>query len=283
MTDQLTLLCPAKLNLFLHITGRRADGYHTLQTVFQIIDLCDTLHLSPRADDTIALECSDTSLSGADNLALRAAHALRAATGSSLGVSIGLDKRIPMGAGLGGGSSDAASTLLGLNQLWGCKLDLDALAQIGLGLGADVPLFVRGSSAWAEGVGEILTPVILPSKIYLVICPDCHVSTQDIFSHQQLTRNTTAIKMAAFLAGHTRNDCENVVRSLYPPVDEAFLWLHQFAQARMTGTGASIFAAFDSTQQAQQILSQLPTGMSGFVAQGLASTTALNQRNCPAS
>ncbi len=275
MTATKTLLCPAKLNLFLHITGRRADGYHTLQTLFQIIDLCDTLSLSPAAHGTITLECSDAALAGPENLVLRAAHALRAATGSTQGASMRLDKRIPMGAGLGGGSSDAAGALLGLNQMWGCELDIETLAQIGLGLGADVPLFVRGNSAWAEGIGEILTPIDLPSKTYLVICPDCHVSTQDIFSHQQLTRNTTAIKMAAFLAGHTRNDCENVVRSLYPPVDEALLWLNQFAQARMTGTGASIFAAFDSAQQAQQVLEQLPERMNGFVAQGLASSKAL--------
>lgn len=275
MTATTTLQCPAKLNLFLHITGRRADGYHSLQTLFQIIDLCDSLSLSPADDSSITLECSDAALTGPDNLVLRAALALRAATGSTQGASMRLDKRIPMGAGLGGGSSDAASALLGLNQMWGCKLDIDTLAQIGLKLGADVPLFVRGSSAWAEGIGEILTPVDLPSKTYLVICPDCHVSTQDIFSHQQLTRNTTAIKMAAFLAGHTRNDCENVVRSLYPPVDEALLWLNQFAQARMTGTGASIFAAFDSAQQAQQVLDQLPEGMNGFVARGLSSSTEL--------
>lgn len=275
MTATTTLQCPAKLNLFLHITGRRADGYHSLQTLFQIIDLCDSLSLSPVDDSSITLECSDAALTGPDNLVLRAALALRAATGSTQGASMRLDKRIPMGAGLGGGSSDAASALLGLNQMWGCKLDIDTLAQIGLKLGADVPLFVRGSSAWAEGIGEILTPVDLPSKTYLVICPDCHVSTQDIFSHQQLTRNTTAIKMAAFLAGHTRNDCENVVRSLYPPVDEALLWLNQFAQARMTGTGASIFAAFDSAQQAQQVLDQLPEGMNGFVARGLSSSTEL--------
>ncbi len=276
MTAPLTLQCPAKLNLFLHITGRRADGYHTLQTLFQIIDLCDSLQLSPTRDSDISLRCSDASLAGPDNLVLRAAHALRAASGSTQGVAMFLDKRIPMGAGLGGGSSDAASALLGLNQLWGTGLSIDALAQIGLRLGADVPLFVRGHSAWAEGIGEILTPVDLPDKTYLVICPNCHVSTQEIFSHQQLTRNTTAIKMAAFLAGHTRNDCENVVRSLYPPVDEALEWLDQFAQARMTGTGASVFAAFDTAAEAQQVLAQLPSGMTGFVARGLARSTALS-------
>jgi 4-diphosphocytidyl-2-C-methyl-D-erythritol kinase len=279
MTAPLTLQCPAKLNLFLHITGRRADGYHTLQTLFQIIDLCDRLQLSPTLDGEISLRCSDASLAGPDNLVLRAAHALQAASGSTKGVAMSLEKRIPMGAGLGGGSSDAASALLGLNQLWGAGLSTDALAQIGLSLGADVPLFVRGHSAWAEGIGEILTPVDLPDKTYLVICPNCHVSTQEIFSHQQLTRNTTAIKMAAFLAGHTRNDCENVVRSLYPPVDEALEWLDQFAQARMTGTGASVFAAFDTAAEAQQVLAQLPSGMTGFVARGLARSTALSSKS----
>lgn len=276
MTTPLILQCPAKLNLFLHITGRRADGYHTLQTLFQIIDLCDSLQLSPTQDGEISLRCSVASLAGPDNLVLRAAHALRDASGCTAGIAMSLEKRIPMGAGLGGGSSDAASTLLGLNQLWSTGFSIDALAQIGLRLGADVPLFVRGLSAWAEGIGEILTPVELPSKIYLVICPNCHVSTQEIFSHQQLTRNTTAIKMAAFLAGHTRNDCENVVRSLYPPVDEALEWLDQFAQARMTGTGASVFAAFDTAAEAQQVLAQLPSGTTGFVARGLACSTALS-------
>ena len=261
--------CPAKLNLFLHITGRRTDGYHLLQTVFQLIDYCDTLQITPRSDDALHFTCSEPSLAGDDNLVLRAARALREATGTEYGADLHLVKRIPAGAGLGGGSSDAASALLGLNRLWQTGLDEDALAAIGLRLGADVPLFVRGHSAWAEGVGETLIPVDLPPRFFLVITPDCHVSTAEIFSHQELTRNTTAIKMAAFLDGHTRNDCENVVRSLYPPVDEALKWLHPFAPARMTGTGASVFAAFDSAEQAQALLGRLPQGMKGFVARGL--------------
>ncbi|MCB1648862.1 MAG: 4-(cytidine 5'-diphospho)-2-C-methyl-D-erythritol kinase [Pseudomonadales bacterium] len=261
--------CPAKLNLFLHITGRRADGYHLLQTVFQLIDYGDTLHINPRSDDALCFTCSEPALAGEDNLVLRAARALRDATGTRLGADLHLDKRIPAGAGLGGGSSDAASALLGLNRLWQTGLDEDALAAIGLRLGADVPLFVRGRSAWAEGVGEVLIPVDLPPRFFLVITPDCHVSTGEIFSHQELTRDTTAIKMAAFLEGHTRNDCENVVRSLYPPVDEALKWLNQFASARMTGTGASLFAAFDSEQQAIALLNRLPQGMQGFVARSL--------------
>jgi 4-diphosphocytidyl-2-C-methyl-D-erythritol kinase len=180
-----------------------------------------------------------------------------------------LEKRIPAGAGLGGGSSDAASALIGLNRLWGTKLNVDELATIGISLGADVPLFVHGRSAWAEGIGEILTPVDLPEKIYLIINPGCQVSTQEIFSHQQLTRNTTAIKMAAFLAGHTRNDCENIVKTLYPPVDSALIWLNQYAQARMTGTGASVFATFDCIEEPQALLHKIPKGMRGFIAKGL--------------
>ncbi len=269
MTASLTLACPAKLNLFLHITGRRDDGYHLLQTVFQLIDRCDTLTLTPRDDGRVVFHCSDSTLEGDDNLVVRAAALLRETTGSRRGASIHLTKRIPTGAGLGGGSSDAAAALRGLNHLWQCGLGEDALATLGLRLGADVPLFVRGRSAWGEGVGEVLTPVELPPRFYLVITPNCHVSTQDIFSHRELTRNTTAIKMAAFLEGHTRNDCENVVRSLYPPVDEALNWLQNFAPARMTGTGASVFATFDSEQLATAILHQIPAGMKGFVARGL--------------
>lgn len=270
MTDTLTLESPAKLNLFLHITGRRADGYHELQTLFQIIDYCDVLHFSVTPDTgTESLQCGNPALSGQDNLILRAARALRAHTGCTRGASITLEKHIPMGAGLGGGSSNAATTLVALNQLWQTGLDKDELCAIGVRLGADVPLFVKGESAWAEGIGEILTPVDLPPKTYVVITPDCHVSTADIFSNQQLTRNTTAIKMAAFLAGQTRNDCENIVRRLYPPVDEALNWLNQYAPARMTGTGASVFAAFDKEDEARDLASRVPVNMKGFAAKGL--------------
>ncbi|OGT72496.1 MAG: 4-(cytidine 5'-diphospho)-2-C-methyl-D-erythritol kinase [Gammaproteobacteria bacterium RIFCSPLOWO2_02_FULL_57_10] len=270
MTDTLTLKSPAKLNLFLHITGRRPDGYHELQTIFQIIDYCDLLHFSvPPDTGTESLQCSNPALAGEDNLILRAARALRAHTGSTRGVRITLEKHIPMGAGLGGGSSNAATTLVALNQLWQTGLNKDELCAIGVRLGADVPLFVKGESAWAEGIGEILTPVDLPQKTYVVITPDCHVSTADIFSNQQLTRNTTAIKMAAFLAGQTRNDCENIVRRLYPPVDEALNWLNQYAPARMTGTGASVFTAFDREDEARDLASRVPVNMKGFAAKGL--------------
>ncbi|MDP1929925.1 MAG: 4-(cytidine 5'-diphospho)-2-C-methyl-D-erythritol kinase [Gammaproteobacteria bacterium] len=274
MTDSLTLKSPAKLNLFLHITGRRADGYHELQTLFQIIDYCDVLHVvttdsTDEQKDALILQCDNPALTGDDNLILRAARALRNHTGCTSGASITLEKHIPMGAGLGGGSSNAATTLVALNQLWRTGLDVAALCDIGVRLGADVPLFVRGESAWAEGIGEILTPVDLPPKIYAVITPNCHVSTEAIFSNQQLTRNTTAIKMAAFLDGQTRNDCENIVRRLYPPVDEALNWLNQHAPARMTGTGASVFAAFDREDEALDVVSRIPVDMKGFVAKGL--------------
>lgn len=279
MTESITLSSPAKLNLFLHITGRRANGYHDLQTVFQLIDYNDDLEFATEKTGILTLHCNNSELAGASNLALRAARALQEYTGSKQGASIYLHKRIPMGAGLGGGSSNAATTLVALNRLWDTHLSVEQLCKLGATLGADVPVFVRGESAWAEGIGEILTPIELPQRFYLVITPDCHVSTADIFSHQQLTRNTTAIKMAAFLARHTRNDCENVVRKLYPPVDEALNWLDQYAPARMTGTGASVFAGFDTEAQARAVLSALPVEMKGFVAQGL-QRSALSEQAC---
>lgn len=276
MKDTLIIQAPAKLNLFLHITGRRPDGYHELQTIFQIIDYADTLEIATRSDGALSLHCDLEALNSDDNLVLRAARALREATGCTQGASIRLHKRIPMGAGLGGGSSNAASTLLALNQLWQTGLDTAQLCALGVRLGADVPLFVLGESAWAEGVGERLAPMLLPPKFFVVICPDCHVSTRDIFSNEQLTRHTSAIKMAAFLAGHTRNDCENLVRSLYPPVDEALVWLAQHGPARMTGTGSSVFAGFDSEEEAARVLALRPAHWKGFTARGLQRSTALS-------
>lgn len=279
MKESITLNSPAKLNLFLHITGRRANGYHDLQTVFQLIDYNDKLEFIPENAGIPRLRCDNAELTGEGNLVLRAARALQEYTGSTAGATITLSKRIPMGAGLGGGSSNAATTLVALNHLWNTQLSLEQLCQIGATLGADVAVFVRGESAWAEGIGEILTPIKLPRKFYLVITPDCHVSTADIFSHQQLTRNTTAIKMAAFLTGHTRNDCENVVRKLYPPVDEALNWLNQYAPARMTGTGSSVFAGFNTEAEAVALLSILPVEMKGFIAKGL-QRNALHEPTC---
>ena len=285
--SHLSLPAPAKLNLFLHITGRRADGYHLLQTVFQLLDYGDELKFSLRDDNQITLNCDATELATHDNLVLRAAYLLREHTGATQGVDIELIKRIPTGAGLGGGSSDAATALVALNTLWQCQLERSALATLGLRLGADVPVFVHGKSAWAEGVGEVLQPVSLPALYYLILSPPCHVSTATIFSHQQLTRDTRAIKMAAFLAGQSKNDCEMLVRTLYPEVNAALEWLGQFAQARMTGTGSSIFASFSDEASAREVLRQLPSAqhghlrnISGFVARGVNESAVNNIRPC---
>lgn len=284
----LRLLAPAKLNLFLHITGRRADGYHELQTFFQLLDYGDTLSFTLAAAGVVGLHSDHANLPMDDNLILQAVYALRTqaeAAGLSVpGIDISLTKRIPMGAGLGGGSSDAATTLLALNQLWQLQLPIEQLCHVGLKLGADVPVFIQASSAWAEGVGEQLHPVQIPEFWYLVITPRCQVSTAEIFSHQQLTRDTPAIKMADFLASiaknplddTSRNDCESVTRKLYPEVDEALNWLTQFAKARMTGTGASVFAMFKDQAEADQALRKLPTDFDGFVAKGI---NRLEQKN----
>lgn len=269
MPIALTLPAPAKLNLFLHVTGRRADGYHTLQTLFQLLDHSDTLSFDARSDNTITLTPELAGVPSEQNLIVRAARLLQAHSGCSLGANIRLDKQLPMGGGIGGGSSDAATTLLGLNALWQLGLSIDTLAQLGLTLGADVPVFVRGRSAWAEGVGEQLQPVDLPTRNYLILVPACAVSTAEIFSSEALTRDTSAIKIAAFREQGGRNDCEPVVRELYPEVAFALDWLSRFAPARMTGTGACVFAAFDDRATAENILAQRPTGYGGFVATGV--------------
>lgn len=271
MSLTLTLPAPAKLNLFLHITGRRADGYHELQTVFQFVDLCDQLsfRVAPNAKITVNGDCDG--VAATDNLISRAAHALQRNTGCTQGAEIYLQKTVPMGAGLGGGSSDAATTLLALNHLWQAGLGLDALAQLGARLGADVPVFVRGRAAWAEGIGDRLTPIDLPEPCYLIIQPDCSVSTAEIFCYEELTRHTTPIKIAGFLdrPSECRNDCLPVVQKLYPQVEAAMRWLSDFAAARLTGTGACIFAEFADADAATLVLQQLPDHWHGFVARGL--------------
>lgn len=269
MSRQLTLPAPAKLNLFLHITGRRSDGYHLLQTAFQLLNYGDELILEVRTDEQIRLSPPLPGVADRDNLVVKAARLLQQHTDCRLGADIILQKRLPMGGGIGGGSSDAASTLLGLNHLWGCDLDLETLAGLGLQLGADVPVFIHGRSAWAEGVGEHLTPLALPSRWFLVVIPQCTVSTAEIFSDEALTRSTPAIKIAAFLERGGRNDCEPVVRKRYPAVARALDWLSSFSPAQMTGTGACVFASFVMQHEAQQVLAQLPTEFSGFVAQGV--------------
>jgi|HubBroStandDraft_2_1064218.scaffolds.fasta_scaffold160402_2 4-diphosphocytidyl-2-C-methyl-D-erythritol kinase len=264
---------PAKLNLFLHVTGRRPDGYHELQTVFQLIDLCDTVAIRVGDDGRIERPSGPVGVDPDSDLTVRAAKALQAATGCRMGASIRITKRIPMGGGLGGGSSDAATVLLALNHLWHCGLSVDELARLGLPLGADVPVFVRGSSAWAEGVGERLEPVELPERWYVVIHPGVAVPTKDVFQSPELTRNTPVITIRAFfgpggLAG-SRNDCEPVVRALYPEVADALSWLEKFAPARLTGTGSCIFAAFGSAIEAERVAARAPDRWRAFVARGL--------------
>jgi len=268
------LKSPAKLNLFLHILGRRTDGYHDLQSLFQLLDFGDELKITGSHSGTLALHLSASSSIKSvpmdDNLILQAAHLLRDHVASpELGAAITLSKHIPSGAGLGGGSSNAAMTIRGLNQIWQCGLNDDELAELGLKLGADVPVFIRGKSAWAEGVGERLEPVELDSSWYLVIAPNCPVSTARIFSQENLTRNSPAIKMADFLAGRSRNDCESVTRNLYPEVDQALDWLNQFSPARMTGTGSAVFSRFDDEAAAQAVFAKRPESMNGFIAKGI--------------
>lgn len=266
----LTLVSPAKLNLFLHITGRRADGYHTLQTLFQLLDYGDELIFTLRTDGEIRLEPGIPGVSFEQNLITRAARLLAPYKPTELGINIRLHKRLPMGGGIGGGSSNAATALVALNHLWQCGLSKSQLQQLGLTLGADVPVFINAQTAWAEGIGEILQPIEIQQKWFLVVQPACHVSTATIFSHKDLTRNTPAIKVAAFLEQGGKNDCEALVRSLYPQVDEALNWLATFDNhAQMTGTGACVFASFDSAEKAQLVQAQLPKHLPGFVAQGI--------------
>lgn len=275
----LTVLSPAKLNLFLHITGRRADGYHNLQTVFQLLDWGDAMRFSANSSGRISVSIRDLGIPEDDNLITRAARLLQAKAGRSAatpGVDIVVDKQIPTGGGLGGGSSNAATTLLVLNHLWATKLAQEELLAIGGELGADVPVFVAGHSAWAEGIGEILTPIDLPENWFLIITPGCHVSTAKIFSCEQLTRNTSPIKMAAFFEGNSQNDCQVVVRSLYPEVDNALKWLDNLGEARLTGTGACVYASFGTRTEAIAVQRQLPKKWNGFVARGLNESPVLS-------
>jgi 4-diphosphocytidyl-2-C-methyl-D-erythritol kinase len=266
----LTLLSPAKLNLFLHITGRRADGYHNLQTLFQLLNYGDTLSFNTRTDGEITLAPDLPGVPFEQNLIIKAVRALDGYKVVGAGVDIQLEKRLPMGGGIGGGSSNAATTLVALNHLWGCGLNKNQLQNIGLQLGADVPVFINAQTAWAEGVGEALQAIEMQPKWFLVIQPDCHVSTAEIFSHKDLTRDTSAIKVAAFLEQGGQNDCEALVRKLYPQVDKALIWLQKFDRnARMTGTGACVFASFESAEIARNVQAQLPKDLPGFVAQGV--------------
>lgn len=273
----LTLPAPAKLNLFLHITGRRADGYHELQTVFQFIDLQDTITLANRSDQQINRVTRWSEVAEADDLMVRAAQKLANSCGISAGVDIAIEKHIPMGAGLGGGSSDAATVLCGLNLLWGLDLSNRELADIGITLGADVPIFIYGHAAWAEGTGEILTSIDPPEDNYLLIVPPAHVSTAEIFNHPALTRDSSPIKIADFLEGQGHNDLEAVVRQEYPVIDDTMNWLQHFSNARMTGTGAGVFITTDSAREAQNIAQQAPADWRCFVTRGLNTSPLYDQ------
>ncbi len=273
----LTLPAPAKLNLFLHITGRRADGYHLLQTLFVFLDFADEITLTVREDGAIRRTAGAADVPEAADLTVRAARLLQEVTACPLGADIQVFKRIPMGGGLGGGSSDAATVLQGLNRLWQCGLSDDELAALGLRLGADVPVFVHGQAAWAEGVGEQLTPVDLPACWYVVIHPQVHVPTSELFSASDLTRDCPAITLAAFHNGVGANVFQPVVEKRYPEVAEAISWLSQYSNARLTGSGSCLFAPVSSRQEGEIILQSLPDKWCGFVAAGV-SISPLQQK-----
>ncbi|MDJ0805749.1 MAG: 4-(cytidine 5'-diphospho)-2-C-methyl-D-erythritol kinase [Gammaproteobacteria bacterium] len=259
---------PAKLNLMLRIVGRRADGYHELQTVFQFLDYQDRLFFTPRTDHQILIKTPLEGVAPDQDLTHRAARLLQMKTQCRRGIEIRLEKRIPMGGGLGGGSSDAATTLFALNRIWHTGLTQEQLVELGSELGADVPIFLHGHAAWAEGIGEQLTDIELPEPWHLILTPDCHVSTAQIFGSADLTRNSPRITIRDFLQGERSNDCLPVVRQLHPEVTAALDWLERHAPAQMTGTGACVFAAFSNESAARSVLRQLPSGLQGFVAKG---------------
>ena len=261
---------PAKLNLFLHVIGRRPDGYHLLQTLFQLLDRGDEVEIEVRDDGRIVRSRAPEGVPEDEDLTLRAARALQQATGTTRGATIGLTKRIPVGGGLGGGSSDAATVLVALDAMWGCELGTDALAALGLGLGADVPVFVRGRTAWAEGIGERLTPVETPPRVFLVLDPGARIATATIFQAPELTRDSAPTTIPRFFAGEpTRNDLEPVVRSRSEAVADALDWLGARAPARLTGSGGCVFAAFERIEAAERIAAQCPDRFRAFVARGV--------------
>jgi 4-diphosphocytidyl-2-C-methyl-D-erythritol kinase len=275
--NHLSLQSPAKLNLMLHITGRRDDGYHLLQTVYQFIDLSDQMEFRLTSDGSIQRNNSNTPVSEAEDIVIRAAQLLQQQFGVESGVQISIHKRIPIGGGLGGGSSNAATTLLALNLLWNLNLELTELAAIGLELGADVPVFVMGRAAWASGIGEQLSPIELSEPWYLVIYPGVQVSTAKIFAAEELTRDCDAITIRAFLSGSGINVCEKVACKLYPEIQLVMDWLNQYGKARMTGTGACVFAAFDSLEQAEGVISRAPEQWGSFVVKAMNKNPVLTQ------
>ena len=265
---------PAKLNLFLHVTGRLADGYHLLQTVFQLLDFGDSLQFERREDGHIVRATGLQSVDQAQDLTVRAARLLQQTCNTRYGVDIHMTKRLPIGGGLGGGSSDAATTLMVLNRFWECNLSPDRLAALGVTLGADIPVFIHGHSAWAEGIGEHLQSLELPKRWYMVIKPPVEVSTAVLFAAPELTRNCPPITIGAFLAGSGTNVFEPVVRERYPAVSEALNWLNEnggkdCTTAKLTGTGSCIFSSFDHREEADHVLAKLPGDWQGFVAEGV--------------
>ncbi|MCF1428477.1 MAG: 4-(cytidine 5'-diphospho)-2-C-methyl-D-erythritol kinase [Shewanella sp.] len=280
MTDNLSRHwpAPAKLNLFLHVNGRRADGYHELQTLFQFVDYGDSLDFKITATPELILH-SDMGevIPDSDNLILKAAKSLKAASGYPGGTEIWLTKRLPLGGGLGGGSSDAATTLVALNALWQTGFSKQRLTEIGLKLGADVPVFINGLAALAEGVGEQLQAVKPAESWYLVIHPQVHVCTKAVFQHPDLPRNTPKLNAADLMSNPWRNDCQELVALRYPQVANALAWLIEYAPSRMTGTGACVFGSFDTQQSALDALAKMPTHFDAFVAKGM-NISPLEQR-----
>lgn len=260
---------PAKINLFLHVTGRRADGYHELETVFQFVDLVDQLTIEVLPEGAIERPQGLAGVAAEDDLVVRAARLLQQHCGVEQGARISVEKRIPAGGGLGGGSSDAATVLVALNQLWSTGLEREELAALGLQLGADVPIFIHGYAAWAEGVGEQLVEVKPPEPFYLLVDPVVAIATADIFQAEELTRNTPKAKIRGFLPEGGRNDCEPVVVARYPAVRDALQWLSRFGEVRMTGTGSCLFVPFDQRESAEQAREQLPSQWRGFVVKGM--------------
>jgi 4-diphosphocytidyl-2-C-methyl-D-erythritol kinase len=269
---------PAKLNLMLHVVGRRQDGYHELQTVFQIIDLCDRIEITVRTDGSISRPAGPAGVPESEDLVIRAARALQQVSGTRLGAEIIVKKKIPLGGGLGGGSSDAATTLVALNQMWGLSYTSEQIAAFGAALGADVPVFVAGHSAWAEGVGERLTPVSLGADSwYVVVFPGVAVPTAAVFQAAELTRNSRPTTMRGFLETGGRNDCEAVVRARFPAVAEALDWLARHGAARLTGTGSCVFAKFRSASDAERVAARVPDEWRAFVARGLDRSPLLDE------
>ena len=267
--NKLVLPAPAKLNLFLHINGQRTNGYHELQTIFQFIDYCDQLTFTPRKDSEVHLLTKMPGISIKNNLIMRAAKLMQQHDRKRRGIDISVKKRIPLGCGLGGGSSNAATTLRALNHLWELQMPLPQLLQLGIQLGADVPVFLFGKSCWAEGLGEQMTALELPTPWFVVVVPPVHISTAEIFCDTQLNRSTAKTEISLSLLETGENDCQAVTIRRHPEVAQALNWLNQFSTAQMTGTGGSVFARFDNREQADEVVKQLPKTLKGFVAPGL--------------